>query len=320
MTQTVALDEVLAALGDAVLEVHGPRSRSLKRPIPLDATDSDSGLAFCNKPQPDAASLMAASGAEVIICSAEHIVPEVVERGKTLVVVSEPRLAFLRVVKEFWTVAPPPGIHPTAFVADGADVSETAHIGPFCYVGRAVIGSGTILEGHVHVGDGTHIGRNVVVHPGTVIGSDGFGYQRNERGGLEKFPHIGGVRIEDDVEIGANTCIDRGTLGDTLLRHGCRIDNLVHIAHNVVIGAHAAVIAHAMIGGSTRIGSSAWIAPSACVRDGLRIGDGATVGLGAVVVKDVPDGATVMGAPARPASEYKAMLAALRSLGQSPDR
>ena len=94
------------------------------------------------------------------------------------------------------------------------------------------------------------VGKNVIIHSNTVIGADGFGYQRNKDGSFEKFPHIGGVIIEDHVEIGANTCIDRGALGNTIIRNGAKIDNLVHIAHNVVIGQNTAVIANAMIGGS----------------------------------------------------------------------
>lgn len=147
-----------------------------------------------------------------------------------------------------------------------------------------------------------------------MIGADGFGYQRNESGELEKFPHLGGVVIEDNVEIGSNTCIDRGTLGDTIIREGSKIDNLVHIAHNVIVGRHAIVIAHSMVGGSVRIGDYAWVSPSACLRDVISIGDRSTVGLGAVVVKDVPDGGTVMGTPARPAEEYKAYLKALEKI------
>jgi UDP-3-O-[3-hydroxymyristoyl] glucosamine N-acyltransferase len=154
----------------------------------------------------------------------------------------------------------------------------------------------------------------VIIHAGTVIGADGFGYERNEDGTFEKFPHLGGVVIEDDVEIGANACIDRGTLAPTRIREGAKIDNLVHIAHNVDVGRHAAVIAHAMIGGGTRIGDYGWVAPCACLRDGIVIGTRSTVGLGAVVTKSIGDDATVMGAPARGASEYKASLDAIKRL------
>jgi len=116
---------------------------------------------------------------------------------------------------------------------------------------------------------------------------------------LERFPHIGGVQIEDDVEIGANTCIDRGTLGNTRIRKGAKIDNLVHIAHNVDVGENTAIIANAMIAGSTKIGANTWIAPSACLRDAINIGKDATVGLAALVTKDIPDGELWAGFPAR---------------------
>lgn len=220
----------------------------------------------------------------------------------------DPRLDFLRVVGRFFAPPRPQGIHPTAVVSSQASIGQGVYIGPLCVVGNAVIGDNAVLHSGVHIYDGVYIGRGVTIHSGTVIGADGFGYHRNEAGELEKFPHVGGVHIEDDVEIGANTCIDRGTLGNTHIKKGARIDNLVHIAHNVVVGEHAAVIAHAMIGGSTIIGDKAWIAPAGVLRDKLHIGAAALVGLGAVVVKDVDNGEVVMGAPARPLKEYKALL------------
>ena len=125
---------------------------------------------------------------------------------------------------------------------------------------------------------------------------------------LEKFPHIGTVIIEDDVEIGSNTCIDRGTLGDTIIGEGVRIDNLVHISHNVEIGRHSAVIANAMVGGGTKIGELSWVAPSSSVRDRLEIGDNSVIGLASVVTKDISPNKTVMGSPAREQSEQKALL------------
>ncbi len=141
-----------------------------------------------------------------------------------------------------------------------------------------------------------------------MIGADGFGYERNEVGELEKFPHVGGVLIEDNVEIGANSCIDRGSLGDTRICQGARIDNLVHIAHNVYVGRHAVVIANAMVGGGTHIGDFAWVAPSACLRDRIKIGDKSLVGLASLVTKDVPNGETVLGCPARSLAKHKRLL------------
>ena len=310
----IAVQSLLDLLAGDVIDVLGSRDRTVSAVGPVDQAADASVLTFCNRPQPEAGRLLRDTRAGVIVCGEAQA--DVGIAGRTFIVVREPRLAFLRLVRGFFMPAPPAGVHSSAVVEASAEIHPDAYIGPLCYVGRASVGQGSVLHGGVMVHDGTRIGRRVVIHAGTVIGADGFGYQRNERGELEKFPHVGGVRIEDDVEIGANTCIDRGTLGDTVVQQGARIDNLVHIAHNVVVGRHAAVIAHAMIGGSTTIGEGAWISPSACVRDGLSIGARATIGLGALVVKDVPDGEIVMGAPARPAPEYKAQLEALRQISR----
>ncbi len=220
-----------------------------------------------------------------------------------MIVVEEPRLSFLRLVNALFAPPKPTGIHPTAVISPDAEIASNVYVGPFTYVGKCKIEEGSLIYGHVYIYDNTRIGRNVIIHAGTVIGSDGFGYHRNKDGILEKFSHIGGVIIEDEVEIGSNVSIDRGTLGNTVIHNGAKIDNLVHIAHNVVIGKHTAVISHAMIGGSTQVGRYSWIAPCACLRDGISIGDKTMVGMGSVVAKDVPDNATVMGVPAKPVNK-----------------
>jgi UDP-3-O-[3-hydroxymyristoyl] glucosamine N-acyltransferase len=193
-------------------------------------------------------------------------------------------------------------------------VHEEVYIGPFTYVGGAEIARGTIIYGHVYIYDGVQIGKNVIIHAGTIIGADGFGYLREEDGSVTSFPQVGGVEIEDQVEIGANACIDRGSLGNTIVRRGARIDNLVHIAHNVVVGRNAFVIANAMIGGSTVLGDGSWVSPSATLRDTIRIGRDAMVGLGAVVTRDVPDAEVWAGTPARPMAELIAMQNKLKNL------
>ena len=198
-----------------------------------------------------------------------------------------------------------------------ARIDATAHIGAYCYIGQdTTIGQNTILHPHVTIYDRVRIGARCQINSGTVIGADGFGYERNEKGELEKFPHLGGVMIEDDAEIGANTCIDRGSVGDTIVRSRARVDNLVHVAHNVEVGEDSAVIALTMLGGSVRVGPGAWIAPGAVLMNQIAIGAGGTVGLGAVVVKDVAEGQTVMGAPAQDSAEFKAARAALSKLAR----
>lgn len=224
-------------------------------------------------------------------------------------VVSNARAMFLRVVRDFFQPPMAYEISEYARIHKSATVGNGCHIGDFCVIGENVsIGNKTVIHSAVQIHAGARIGANVIIHSGTVIGADGFGYERNEHGQLEKFPHIGSVVIEDDVEIGANTCIDRGTLGDTHIARGAKIDNLCHISHNVRIGSHSAVIAHAMIGGSTVIGDQSWIAPSACLRDGLTIGNRVTVGLAALVTKNVPDGITVVGNPARDMNDHNKLM------------
>ncbi len=250
-----------------------------------------------------------------VICS-----PLVADRAKfpdcTLLVCENPRLGFMRAIRVFFAPQPPAlGIAPTAVVHPTAQIDVTASIGPYCVIAdRCVVGPRSVLHAHVTLYGKVRIGSDVVVNAGTVIGADGFGYERNDDGILEKFLHIGGVIIEDHVEIGSNTSIDRGTLGDTRICEGARIDNQVHISHNVVIGPRCAVIAQAMIGGSVKIGTEAWIAPSAVLMNQIKVGARATVGLAAVVTKNVSEGQIVMGSPAQDSVEFRATRAAMRRL------
>jgi UDP-3-O-[3-hydroxymyristoyl] glucosamine N-acyltransferase len=250
-----------------------------------------------------------------IVCTAEHAIV-LAKADVTCLITENPRLTFLRIVGRYFGLPrPKPGIHPAAVVAASAVIAPDASVGANCFVGEDCrLGARSILHPGVIVGANVRIGADVVIYGGTVIGADGFGYERNESGALEKFPHIGGVVIEDDVEIGSNTSIDRGSLGDTVIGTGTRVDNQCHISHNVQIGRHVAVIAQCMIGGSCRVGDYAWLAPGAMVMNQIRIGQRATVGLGAVVVKDVADGQTVMGSPAVPSDQFRADRAALRQL------
>jgi len=230
--------------------------------------------------------------------------------------------------------AVPAGIEPTAVVAGDSRVDPGAAIGPLCVIASGVeIGAGTVLDAQVFVGanvrigrecrifpqvtvrDGTHIGDRVIVHPGAVIGADGFGYAR-DGARYVKMPQIGRVILEDDVEIGANVTIDRGTLGATRVGRGTKIDNLVQIAHNVQVGEDTVIVAQVGISGSSQIGSRVTIAGQVGVVDHVRIGDDVTVGAQAGVTKDVPPGTVVLGSPAMPHLEFKRQLAATARVPQ----
>jgi len=264
--------------------------------LPLNQGDEKSlcwlSLSSKNKEQ-----FLTKTKAQIILCDSDEQTEKY--SGKIFIKVKNPRLIYARIIKNLFIPKMKYGIHPTAIIDENAVIAKETFIGPNTVIGNCNIGRGTIIYGNCFLFDNTTIGENVTIMPNTTIGGTGFGYEKNAQGEFELFPHIGGVQIDNNVDIGSNTCIDRGTLGNTIIGSGSKIDNLVHIAHNVIIGKNCAVIAHAMIGGSTVIYDNSWIAPSACLRDGIIIGKNAIVGLGAVVVKNIPENETWMGNPAK---------------------
>ena len=212
-----------------------------------------------------------------------------------------PKLAIIEVIKAFFPELTgdelpaygEPSIHPKARLGEGVRVAAGAVLGAGVTVGNDVsVGPNTVVT-RCEIGDGTVIGANCT------IGLAGFGMEKHPSGRYVRFPHVGRVRIGAEVEIGSNVCIDRGSIGDTVIGDGARIDNLVHVAHNVVIEDDALVIANSMLGGSVTVGRGAWIAPSAPIMNQVTIGYGAVVRLGAVVLGDVEADTVVAGSPAR---------------------
>lgn len=274
----------------------------------------EKSLDWLNTLRKDKIDYLKNSKAKIIICETGIPLEEVDLTNKCIVQVKNPKLTFIRIVSHFFQNNPLKGKHPSAVIHPSAKIHESSYIGPNTYIGDCVIGENTVIHGNCFLYDNTQVGRNVTINAGTVIGAEGFGYQRNENGEFEKFPHIGGVIINDNVDVGSNTSIDRGALGNTIIGEGAKIDNLVHIAHNVKVGKHAAVIAHAMIGGSSVIGDYSWVAPNSAIRDQISIGNRVTVGLGAVVTKNVPDGETWTGSPARNLSEFLTLQRKLKDI------
>lgn len=276
------------------------------------------------------ASLLAETKASAVIISETDDLPQAIPA----VIVKNPDLAFAITVESFAPsrVDIPREIHPTARIAKGvrmgkrvavgayAVVEEGASIGddttiyPFVYVGHKVsIGKGSLLYAHVVLRERVEVGNNVIIHGGAVIGSDGFGFAQ-ENGAHQKIPQIGTVVIEDDVEIGANTTIDRARLDKTVLKKGVKIDNLVQIGHNVVVGDHTVIAAQTGIAGSARLGRQIMVGGQAGIGGHVEVGDRVMIAGQAGVTKSVPPGAAVSGTPAAPHHKTKREWASLRRL------
>ena len=268
------------------------------------------------------------------------IVPRGLETNRPSISTKNPRLSFARAVSLF---RPPrkfqPGIDAQASVSNTAHIGDGVHIGPFASLaGGAVVGDGSYIGAGVHVGENVNIGSGCFIHPncvlyteveigarvilhaGVVLGADGFGYIPDEEGRIFKYPQTGRVVIEDDVEIGANSTIDRATLGETRIGRGTKIDNLVQIAHNVVIGENCILASQVGISGSVKIGRGVMMGGRVGVTDHVEVGDGAKLGADTGVLKSLEGGKVYLHTPATEVRDARRRIAVLRNLPRLSER
>lgn len=205
-------------------------------------------------------------------------------------------------------------IHPYAVISDGARIGSGTTISSGVFIGAgSSVGDGCFIHANVSIGEGVAVGNRVIIHAGSVLGSDGFGFI-TEAGVHHKIPQIGGVRIEDDVEIGANCAIDRAALGSTVIKRGTKLDNMVHVAHNVFIGEHCLIAAQVGVAGSSSLGNYVVIGGQTGVGDHVTVGNRVMIGGGSAVTKDMQDGQVVAGNYAMPLREFLKMQAVLPRL------
>lgn len=322
MPKTLA--EIAAAVGGSV---EGDPETLVEGAAGLE--DADAGdIVFVEQTRHVA--LATASAAAAILAP-----PNLVVNGKPVVRVAEPRKAFVRVLEMFRPPErTPQGVAPTARLGENVTLGKGAAIGDYCCIGNHVtigegailyplvyvgdyvsIGAGTVIYPHVTIYDRVEIGARVRIHAGCVIGADGFGYVPME-GRHQKVPHLGKVVIEDDVELGAGTCVDRAKTAETRIGRGTKIDNLVQVAHNVHLGAHCLIAGQAGIAGSATLGDYVVLGGQAGVAQHTFIGPGTRVAGQAGVAGRVEAGATLSGTPAR---DHRRQLRLLACLGRLPE-
>jgi len=254
-------------------------------------------LTFCNTIGKQGIKLVTKSSATLTICH-PSLKNDLLKRKSNYVFIENPRLWFSRCMKKFIVKEIFPGIHNSAIVE--SKISKSIFVGSQSYIGKNVkIGENTKIFGNVHIRGNTSIGKNCIIDSGSVIGTDGFGLERSNNKKIEMISHDGIVKIEDDVDIGANVCIDKATLDSTIIGKGTKIDNLVYIAHNVKIGKNCVIVGNSSFAGSCVLGDNVFVGMSVTIRDGIKIGKNSIIGMGSVVTKNVSPNVTVMGVPAK---------------------
>jgi UDP-3-O-[3-hydroxymyristoyl] glucosamine N-acyltransferase len=269
---------------------------------PLDADDSS--LIFFNKVDEGMYEFLSSGRYAVVLLEEvwgiKHF-DEINEMEISAFLVEHPRLVVRRVLALVYPNDDmyDAGVHPTAHVNPEAIIHPSVSIGPYCIIGRCEIGKNSSIRSFTIIKDNTVIGENVIIREFCFIGGCGFGFVRDYDGHLERMPHIGRVIIEDDVELFPYVNVDRGTLGETRIKRGAKIDHYAHIGHNSIVGDHCVITAGTVLCGGSSIGARSWAGVGSIIKEKVSVGDDVTLGLGSVVTRKIGDGYVVAGAPAR---------------------
>jgi UDP-3-O-[3-hydroxymyristoyl] glucosamine N-acyltransferase len=296
----ISIQSIINLLEGTIIEVVGPVDGIYIDNIADVENTVETTLDWVNPVKKNKQQIAETSLAKVILVDNNVVYSDIMKRSeKTLIVVDNPKMAFSLVGNAFFVQKEKPGIHPTAIIDPEAQLGKDVYVGPYVHIGNAKIGDGCRISSFVRIYDNVLIGKNCYFKEGAVIGGPGFGFERDESGNRFRFPQIGKVVIGDHVEVGANSCIDRGALSDTILEDYVKIDNLCQIAHNVHLGKNVVITGCSAVSGSCVLGDDVWVGPNSIIRDQRKIGKNAFIGMGSVVMRNVPEGEVWSGNPAK---------------------
>lgn len=296
----VKLNDIIDFLGDMVLKVQGHTDDIEIERIASLELNTEKTLDWVNITRSDKQSLAEKSSSRALVVDSEIEFSEVLKKqGKVLIKVLDPRHAVAIIGNQFFLKSQIRGIDTTAKISFQAKLAPGVNIGANVVIGECEIGANTTIMPNTVIHDGVIIGANVLIQAGVVLGTDGLGCTREADGSLIKFPHLGGLIIEDNVEIGANTTVAKGAFGNTIIGRGSKINALCYIGHNCHIGANVLIAGGTNLNGSVKIGKNSVIYSNCVVREQTRIGERVIIGMGSVVTKKVPDDEIWVGNPAR---------------------
>jgi UDP-3-O-[3-hydroxymyristoyl] glucosamine N-acyltransferase len=316
-------------------KIEGNEDVAISQVVKIDE-ESDGGLSFLANPKYE--QFIYTTGADIVIVGTDFTAEK--ELKPTLIRVEEPYLAIATLLDMYNKMKlDKTGVSELAFVDDSAELGEDVYIGEFAFIGKnAVLGKGVKIYPNAYVGDHSRIGdgstvfsgarlyhdtvlgNNCTIHSGVIIGSDGFGFAPDENGEYVKVAQTGNVLIEDNVEIGSNTTIDRATIGSTIIRKGVKLDNLIQVAHNVEIGENTVIAAQTGISGSTKIGKNCMIGGQVGIVGHIRIGDNVKIQAQSGIPSNVKDGEVIMGSPAINLRQYMKSYIHFKNLQEIVDR
>lgn len=287
--------DLVSCLSNLFYEVKGNTANKYVSHLSQPNAANEEALIWISNSRNDKEELVFTSKAKVIICGdgfKTELFPD-----RCFIVAHNPKLTFLRIANTYFKSRLPYQIHPTAIIHPQAEIDKDVYIGPHTYIGKCKINSGVVIHGLCYIYDNVQVGKNVILQAGCKIGGDGLGYVINEQGNLENFPHVGGVILEEGVELGSNCAVFQGSLSSTIIKKHTKVDGNVVIEHNVVIGENTIIAGNSMIAGSSRIGDWVFMGPNVTVIDYIQVGDRAHLGAGSVIMENVKEGAKVVARP-----------------------